>query len=492
LIVQRLRASLLCYGIVLSLTGSARADLLYFQKGGMAQLPCKREGNTVDVDAPGGRIQFQAADFRTIVPEAESTSEWPSRLTSISNGSADERLAAAWWALENGLTAEAVATLRNAHSADPNHEPTASLARTLDAVSPQLADPETHDLDDALRGTFQTTRSPHFLLRHQLVETEALARLDLLEKVYTSYYLTLAAQGIRLAPPGRRLLAVVYRSKEDYIEFLRREHAGAFLSTQGYFHPTRNMMVAFDGRQRPEQRTSAAAIETRRAELARLRPNIERLPNNARLRVEVRGESPQSLGRAAATAWIAAQERDVARQTLLLDLERLSIDLGIAAHETIHQLVANSGFSARFDDLPTWLHEGLAAQFEVVRGGRWAGVGRAHDLRLPDWRAIHPGPRLAALVRDEGFGQGYRKDRYAEAWALVYFLRKRHPESFTRFLDLLRAPSPDRNRTERLVELFRTSFGSDLAALESEWHQFMRSVTTPLESGATKASDSRH
>jgi Protein of unknown function (DUF1570) len=492
LIAQYWRSFLVCCGMVLSLAEAARADLLYFQKGGMAQLPCKREGKTVDVDAPGGRLQFLATDFRAIVPEAEPASEWPTRLSSARKGDATERLAAAWWALENGLTAEAVAALRDAHSADPNHEPTASLAKTLDAVSPPLEDPETHDLNDALRGTFQTARSPHFVLRHQLDPTEAQARLDLLEKVYTSYYLTLAAQGIRLSPPGRRLLAVVYRSKEDYIEFLRRENAGAFLSTQGYFHPTRNMMVAFDGRQRPEQRTSAAAVETRRGELARLRPNIERLPSNARLRVEVRGESPQSLGRAAATAWLAAQEREVARQTLLLDLERLSIDLGIAAHETIHQLVANSGFSARFDDLPTWLHEGLAAQFEVIRGGRWAGVGRAHDLRLPDWRAIHPAPRLATLVRDEGFGQGYRKDLYAEAWALVYFLRKRHPASFTRFLDLLRAPSPDRNRTERLVDLFRTSFGSDWPALESEWHQFMRSVTTPLEAGATRASDSRH
>ena len=384
MIAQRWRTFLACWGIVNSLVSMARADLLYFQKGGMAQLPCKREGKTVDVEAPGGRIQFQASDFRAIVPETEPTSEWSARQAAARKGSVAERLAAAWWAFENGLTDEAVAALREAHADDPTVEPTATLVRTLDAVSPPLDDPETQHLDSVLRGTFQTARSPHFLLRHQLVEAEARSRLDLLEKVYTSYYLTLAAQGIRLAPPGRRLVAVVYRSKEDYIEFLKREHAGAFVSTQGYFHPTGNMMVAFDVRQRPEQRTAADAIETRRAELARLRPTIERLPNNARLRVEVRGETPQSLGRAAASAWLEAQERDVARQALLLDLERLSIDMGIAAHETIHQLVANSGFSPRFDDLPTWLHEGLATQFEVIRGGRWAGIGRAHDLRLPD------------------------------------------------------------------------------------------------------------
>jgi hypothetical protein len=489
LISSSWRSFLASCGIVVALAQATRGDLLYFQKGGQAQLPCKRDGKTVEVETPGGRLQFQATDFRAIVPEDEPLSEWAVRLAKARQQGASEQLAVAWWALENGLTDEAVATLREAHAADPKHEPTATLVRALDAISPPLEDSENRDIDGALRGTFQIARSDHFLLRHQLVEAEARSRLNLLEKVYTSYYLTLAAQGIRLAPPARRLMAVVYKSKDDYIEFLRSEHAGAFATTQGYFHPTRNVMVAFDARQRPEQRSAAAAIESRRAELARLRPTIERLPSNARFRVEVRGESPQSLGRAAATAWLETQERDVARQTLLLDLERLSIDLGIAAHETIHQLVANSGLSPRFDDLPTWLHEGLAAQFEVIRGGRWAGVGRAHDLRLPDWRTIHPAPRLAPLVRDEGFEQGYRKDLYAEAWALVYFLRKRHPEDFTRFLDLLRAPSPERNRTERLVDLFRTSFGSDWPVLESEWHQLMRSVTTPLEAGEPRKSN---
>ena len=37
----------------------------------------------------------------------------------------------------------------------------------------------------------------------------------------------------------------------------------------------------------------------------------------------------------------------------------------------------------RFDDFPLWLHEGFAAPFEVVRGGRWAGFGHAHDLLCP-------------------------------------------------------------------------------------------------------------
>ena len=66
----------------------------------------------------------------------------------------------------------------------------------------------------------------------------------------------------------------------------------------------------------------------------------------------------------------------------------------------IHQLASDSGLVPRHDAFPVWLHEGLAAQFEVIRGGRWAGISRAHDLRLPDWRRLQsplrsgaPGPQ---------------------------------------------------------------------------------------------------
>src|SRR3954454_3297481 len=160
--------------------------------------------------------------------------------------------------------------------------------------------------------------------------------------------------------------------------------------------------------------------------------------------------------------------REAERRQLLLEMERRSVELGTAAHEMVHLLVARSGLAPRHDVFPLWLHEGLAAQFEVVRGGRWAGFGRAHDLRLPDWRGIDPGPRLGPLLRDSGFGHGYQRDAYAAAWALVYYLRQKHPAQFVTFLDLLRSPDPEvRPREDRTVAHFRAAFGEDLHALEA-------------------------
>lgn len=417
----------------------SRAEFLTFRGGGTVQLPCRRVGSKVIVDAPGGPVEFQADDFLRILPGGVPAEEWPSRLASARAGGSDRLLAASWWALENGLTPEATATLRVLHASDPKHEPTATLVQTLDAIAPPLPDSETHDLSEALGGTFRTARSAHFLLLHQGSAAGAEARLDVLERVYTSYFLTIAGHGIVLDPPRHKLIAASFAAQADYIAFLRRENAGAFATTQGFYHPSRHAVISFDPRDLPSTRS-------------RLAPSQRAHP-----------------------------VRDLARRSLLVDLDCLSIELGMAAHEAIHQLVAATRLAPRHDSFPTWLHEGLAAQFEVVRGGRWAGVGRANDLRLADWRAMVPSPRLAPIVRDEGFGQGYRKDLYAEAWSLVYFLRKRHPAEFTRFLDLLRAPTEGSGDPARLLDLFRTSFVAELSVVEVEWHRFLRTVRTPLE-----------
>ena len=81
------------------------------------------------------------------------------------------------------------------------------------------------------------------------------------------------------------------------------------------------------------------------------------------------------MNRAEARSQAERLRRDALRQQLLLDLDRRAIDWGTAAHETIHQLVVASGLSPRHGQFPLWLHEGFAAQFEVVRGG--AGPGSA-------------------------------------------------------------------------------------------------------------------
>ena len=185
---------------------------------------------------------------------------------------------------------------------------------------------------------------------------------------------------------------------------------------------------------------------------------------------------------------IARLDGEITCESLLLDLDRRSVDLGTAAHEMVHQLASDSGLVPRHDPFPDWLHEGLGGAVRGIRGGRWAGISRAHDLRLPDWRRL----RSAAaerLVRDAGFGRGYNRDLYAQAWAFVYFLRTQRSQ---RVPDLHRPVAQaewEGNRTrhgrgDRIFDAFQRAFGTDMDR-RKRLAPFMKTVQTPLEQQPT-------
>lgn len=456
--------------------GISRADLFYFAEGGAVQLHGEARGEKILLETPDGDLEFLRDDFRAIVPGHWPEDEWESRRESALAGGPEARFAAAWWALENGLTPQAVAMVRQAHAADPLHAPSARMVAALERLDKPIPDPDLEPIHRAMGGRADESRGAHVILLHQHGRAEAEERVDLLERVATSYYLLLAAQGIELPAPRHRLATAWFARRSDYLAFLDSEKATAFRATQGYYHPTLDAVFSYDARSSDRQMAARKLIAARRRELSRLTGELDGLLLRS-------GEvSLETLNRTETRRRLDRRAGDIDRQELFLEMERRSLDCGTAAHEIVHQLVSSSGLAPRRDAFPIWLHEGFAAQFEVLRGGRWAGIGRAHDLRLPDWRALQPPPRLAPLVRDIGFGHGYRRDSYAAAWALVYYLRKAHPHQFLTFLDLLRAPQliPD-TRGDRVFSAFQSAFGGNMAALETDWHRFIASLRTPLE-----------
>jgi len=434
---------------LVSLPAPALADVVTFTRGGQVEARAEVRGAAVTLTTPGGRFEFARGDLRTIVPAPLPEEEWPARASEALAGDARGRFEAAWWALEHGLTPEATAMLRAALAADPAHRPAARMVAMLDRLAGDRPDPDLDSITRALGGRSEVARGPHVVLLHQHDPAEAAARVDLLERVVTTYYLAFAAWGVDLPVPGRRLPSAWFARQEDYLTFLHAEDADAFRPTRGYYHPTRRLVVAYDARSGEPQRPAREALAA-----ARRRPG-----------------SPRD---------------EVARRAILFDLECRSIDVSTAAHEMAHQLVDASGLCPRPDAFPVWVHEGFATQFEVVRAGRWAGFGRADDFRLPYWRRLVPPPRLASVLRDAGFGRGYHPDRYAEAWALVYFLRKEHPREFLAFLDQLRVPTTEGPARDHLGA-FHDAFGAELGDLESRWHRFLGGVRTPAEEASRRS-----
>jgi hypothetical protein len=164
---------------------------------------------------------------------------------------------------------------------------------------------------------------------------------------------------------------------------------------------------------------------------------------------------------------------------LLADLEQRRSDQAAAVHELVHQLVIASGLAPQYDQFPIWLHEGIAMQFEAFRGGQWAGLAEIPDHRLDQWRRLRSAPSIDAIVRDEGFGQGYAPAPYAAAWALVFHLRTKQPEAFVAFLDQLR--NPRSGSGDHGAAAFHAAFGHDSEPLRRDWMENLRTLRTPIE-----------
>ncbi len=463
------------------LATTARADLIYFREGGRIQAPATMEGGAVVIRLSGERYEFAPEDLAKRVPGYVPAEEWPARREAAAGKGPGVRFAAAWWALENGLVDEAAAELRAIHAVAPTHEPTRRMVAVLDDLAAPREDPDLGPFRQALGVATKVARGPQVVLLHQHSEDEAAERVAFIGRVVTAYHLLFAASGVPLTTPHHRLVVAWFADRDDYRAFLNAHDAQAFAPTRGYFHPTWNAVVMYDDRSDERHRGEREALVKRREDAATLREGLQGLPQAGRIRIALTGRRPQTVGKADGLALADALDRDVRRGELLLESDRLAYDLGITAHELVHLLAADSGLNPRHDAFPFWLQEGLAMQFEVVRGGRWAGIGRPHDIRLPDWRRIRPAPALEPLLRDKGFGRGYSRDPYAEAWALVYFLRARRGDQFLKFLDLLRIPRGG-SEPSGYLNTFHRVFGDTASDLEIEWLQYLATTRTSLES----------
>ncbi len=144
------------------------------------------------------------------------------------------------------------------------------------------------------------------------------------------------------------------------------------------------------------------------------------------------------------------------------------VNLATIVHEATHQLAYNCGFHRRFSDNPLWLAEGLAMFFETPnpKNGQWGGPNAVNQLRMPLFRQeFLAGPKkvdIASLVRDDNRLGPERTTLadYAEAWALTYFLVRRHPREFCAYMKRLAEKPPlARDGPEQRLEDFRAAFG---------------------------------
>jgi hypothetical protein len=275
---------------------------------------------------------------------------------------------------------------------------------------------------------FQLHDTAHYLVAYNTTRAYAQWCGGLFEQLYRVYFNHWEKMGLKLEKPPL-LVAVVFRDATSYRDYCRSELGEAAESIIGYYSLASNRILTYDMTGMEQLQAPGVKVRTQ--------DHIQML-----------------LSRPAA-------ERTVAT----------------VIHEATHQLAFNSGLQTRFADNPFWLSEGLAIYFESPdlssRRG-WKRVGEINETRLRgmrDYLARRPATSLASLITDD---QRFRqtqeaKDAYAEAWSLCYFLIRRHPDGFRRYLEIIRGKQAlGRDTPEQRLREFQEAFGVDLTSLDRD------------------------
>lgn len=281
---------------------------------------------------------------------------------------------------------------------------------------------------------FLVHKTAHFVLVYNTSQTYAHWVGDLYERLYRAFYNYWDNRGLKLEQPRFPLVALVFNSRDAYLQYARREvgeSAGAMI---GYYNMQTNRIVSFDitgvqGLAVPGQKYSSRDM------LIRL------------------FAQPQA-------------ERTVAT----------------IVHEAVHQIAFNSGLQVRLADNPKWVSEGMAMYFESpdVRNPKgWGTIGKLNIHQLQQFLLYLPSRPADSLTKlisgDSGFADKNRVSAtYAESWALTYFLLKDQPENYVAYMKELGQYRPlGEVDARQRVELFKKHFG-EVAKLDTAFVAFMR------------------
>lgn len=375
----------------------------------------------------------------------------------------------------------------------------------LIALRPAAAGPFPPDRNEAsvllaIAGEgFRIHQTDHFNIAYD-TSYEALRPLTgRFEGTYNAILRFVAGYGLVSEVPADRLEVILFSQRDDFTRYL----AGIGLrggSVAGIYHQQSNIAAFCDTVTNPDLQQITVRIEQVRKQFQQLKADRSR----AGVRIPSR------------TMRKRQRELQGRLSTLRLQHDGLikRFNRFVIQHEAAHQMFFNLGVHVRGADNPNWLVEGLACQFEIPQpqaggppvaspptsgaGHAARGILRVNHARLGDFReALHAAPdaksvsdeayrealtggsfiSLADLISDPKlFGEsgGNIALRYAQAWALVYYLHRARRDAFATYLRRLSTRTPGET-AERLREIdeFQAAFGEPDEAFQRAWVRYM-------------------
>jgi len=278
---------------------------------------------------------------------------------------------------------------------------------------------------------FKVHKTAHYVICYDTSDVYARWCGALYERLYRGFHGYWKYRGIELTEPEFPLPAIVFANRDSYNRFARRELGEAAGSTFGYYSLRANRVIMFDltGADGPSRISSSKHIDALLS-----KPGAERT-------------------------------------------------VATIVHEATHQIAYNCGMHQRYADVPLLVSEGMAIFFEtpdLTSSRGWRTIGGVNRVRLADFRAnlAKRGPdRLKLLLQDDSLFRSSDTGpaAYADAWALNYYLLKRHAKTYAEYLKMLAEKKPiDYATPEERIAEFERYFG-DITAFD---RQFLRTMTT--------------
>jgi hypothetical protein len=273
----------------------------------------------------------------------------------------------------------------------------------------------------------------HYLIFYDTNRTYAQWCGSLFERLYMAFTNYWSHKGFELTEPEFPLVAVIFADQQAYLKFSRSDLGTAGESIIGYFHMATNRMTMYD--------LSGVA----------------------------------AAGRQSVMVTNAAQINQILAQPEALQT------VSTVVHEATHQIAFNCGLHTRLSDCPVWFSEGIAVYFETpdLRSANgWNGIGAVNQPRLElfqKYLTYRPSDSLQTLLATDKRLHDSKQSltAYAEAWALTYFLVKKHPKEYVAYLRTLSKKKPLlHDSPETRLNEFQKAFG-DINKLDTEFIRYM-------------------
>lgn len=283
---------------------------------------------------------------------------------------------------------------------------------------------------------FKVHQTLHYLVCYNTSAAYAEWCGALLERLHRAFTNDWRNKGFAIQSPSFPLVALVFADRQSYAKHARAELGDAVGSIIGYY-----------------------SLRTNRVTM-----------------VDLTGTNRVGTGRTGRTA--AAINQLLARPQALRTVATV-------VHEATHQIAFNCGLQRRFADIPLWVSEGIAVYYETpdLKSKRsWRKIGAVNYARLNRFRGYlkhRSADSLKTLIQDDlrFRDAGQAEDAYAEAWALNYFLLRKHQDSYVRYLKGLAAKQPLMHDAPAVrIREFQAAFGEDWANLEAKFLRYIRRI----------------